>query len=59
MTPYLVDPKHESDFVLPTDDSIPASDMETILLGRLNGTKSSGKKDLKKQLQGPVGFIME
>ncbi|GAB5501748.1 type II and III secretion system protein family protein [Pyruvatibacter sp.] len=59
VTPYLVDPKHESDFVLPTDEHVPASDLETILLGRLNGTKSAGKKDLKEQLQGPVGFIME
>jgi len=59
VTPYLVDPKHESEFVLPTDEHVPASDLETILLGRLNGTKSAGKKDLKEQLQGPVGFIME
>jgi len=59
VTPYLVDPKHETDFVLPTDDHIPASDLETILLGRSNGTSSAGKKDLKSQLQGPVGFIME
>ncbi len=59
VTPYLVDPKHESEFVLPTDDSIPASDLETILLGRLNGTENASKSDLKKTLQGPVGFIME
>lgn len=59
VTPYLVDPKHESEFVLPTDDAVPASDLETILLGRLNATDSASKSDLKKQLQGPVGFIME
>jgi len=59
VTPYLVEPQHESDFVLPTDDSPPASDLETILLGRNNGIYGAGKKDLKEQLQGPVGFIME
>lgn len=59
VTPYLVDPKHESDFVLPTDDSPPASDMDTILMGRLNGTTSASKDDLKRRLQGPAGFIME
>lgn len=59
VTPYLVDPKHESDFVLPTDDNPPASDIDTILMGRLNGTSTASKNDLKQQLQGPVGFIME
>ena len=59
VTPYLVDPKHESDFVLPTDDFTPASDLETILMGRLNGTPKSSKSDLKRQLQSPASFIME
>lgn len=59
VTPYLVDPKAESDFVLPTDDAPPASDFETIMLGRLNGTQDASKSDLKQQLQGSAGFIME
>lgn len=59
VTPYLVDPKQESDFVLPTDDQIPASDIDTILMGRLNGTYGANASDVKKQLQGPVGFVLE
>ncbi len=59
VTPYLVDPKHESEFALPTDDIAPASDLETLLMGRLNATYGADKKDLKQQLQGPVGFVME
>ncbi|WP_422021901.1 type II and III secretion system protein family protein [Pyruvatibacter mobilis] len=59
VTPYLVDPKNESDFVLPTDDQVPASDIDTILMGRLNGTYGANASDVNKQLQGPVGFVLE
>lgn len=59
VTPYLVKPTHESEIALPTDGHAPASDIDTILLGRLNATYGAGKDDLEEKFQGPVGFIME
>lgn len=59
VTPYLVKPTHEDDIVLPTDGHAPASDIDTILMGRLNATYGAGKSDLEEKFQGPVGFVME
>lgn len=60
VTPYIVDPVSRKEIVLPTDGFVPASDMDTILMGRLNatyGVKGSAPKD--KKLEGPVGFVVD
>src|SRR5690606_29604075 len=36
VTPYLVDPTNRKNLALPTDGFAPASDMDTILMGKLN-----------------------
>ena len=60
MTPYLVDPTSRNNLVLPTDGFAPASDLDTILMGRLNATYgASGAAPSDKSLQGPVGFVVD
>lgn len=61
VTPYLVDATSRDKLALPTDGFAPASDMETILLGRLNATYGvEGRQDMKRgKLEGPVGFVVE
>ena len=60
VTPYLVNPTSRKNLVLPTDGYAPPSDMDTILMGKLNATY--GMKDSQpadKTLKGPVGFVVE
>ncbi len=60
VTPYIVDPTNRKNIALPTDGFAPASDMDTILMGRLNatyGNKNAAPSD--KQLKGPVGFVVD
>lgn len=60
VTPYLVDPTSRKNLALPTDGFAPASDMDTILMGRLNatyGAHGAGQGDTS--LQGPVGFVVD
>lgn len=60
VTPYVVDPVSRKEIALPTDGYAPASDMDTILMGRLNATY--GNKNAAptgKQLKGPVGFVVD
>jgi len=60
ITPYLVDPVARQDLKLPTDGYAPASEMDTILMGRLNATYgSSSEGPSPKALKGPVGFVVE
>ncbi|WP_293343166.1 type II and III secretion system protein family protein [Parvibaculum sp.] len=60
VTPYLVDPTSRKNLVLPTDGFAPASDMDTILMGRLNATYGArGATPGDKSLQGPVGFVVD
>lgn len=60
VTPYLVDPTSRDKLVLPTDGFAPASDLDTILMGRLNATYGSrGAAPSNKALQGPVGFVVD
>jgi pilus assembly protein CpaC len=60
VTPYLVDPTSRKNLVLPTDGYAPASDMDTILMGRLNATYGArGATPGKEPLQGPVGFVVD
>jgi len=60
VTPYLVDPTHESDLVDPTEGFVPASDLETILMGKLITTYGLAGAGVKEAtLQGPMGFILD
>jgi pilus assembly protein CpaC len=60
VTPYLVDPVHESKLTDPARGMVPASDLQAILLGKLiatYGLHGSGVRE--KTLQGPLGFILD
>ncbi len=60
VTPYLVDPTHESKLSDPAKGFVSASDMQTILLGNLAATYGlSGAGVEEKTLQGPMGFILD
>ncbi len=60
VTPYVVDPTGRKNIALPTDGYAPASDMDTILMGRLNATYgASGSAPTDKKLKGPVGFVVD
>jgi len=60
VTPYLVRPVAESQLRLPTDGLDPASDGQTVLLGRVNriyGSTKTNKPD--GRYHGAVGFILK
>jgi pilus assembly protein CpaC len=60
VTPYLVDPTHESKLTDPAKGFVSASDMQTILLGDIvaqYGVNGAGVQE--KTLQGPLGFILD
>lgn len=60
VTPYLVDPTHESKLTDPEKGFVSASDMQTILLGQVAaqyGVAGAGVQE--KTLQGPMGFILD
>lgn len=60
ITPYLVDPTHESKLTDPAKGFVSASDMQTILMGQLAATYGlSGAGVEEKTLQGPMGFILD
>lgn len=60
VTPYLVDPTHESKLSDPAKGFVSASDMQTILMGNLAATYGlSGAGVEEKTLQGPMGFILD
>ncbi len=60
VTPYLVEPTHESKLSDPMKGFVSASDMQTILLGKLAATYGhSGAGVREKTLQGPMGFILD
>ncbi len=59
VTPYLVDPVHMSELTLPTTGFVPASDAETILMGRLNEVYGPKDRPAEGGIEGPVGYIME
>ncbi len=60
VTPYLVKSTHESNLVDPTEGFVPASDAETILLGKLVSTYGlAGAGVNEASLQGPMGFILD
>ncbi len=60
ITPYLVDPTHKSKLTDPAQGFVPASDVQSIFLGKMvaaYGLQGSGVQD--KTLQGPLGFILD
>tara|TARA_R110002124_G_scaffold1051_7_gene5519 strand:- start:1874 stop:3319 length:1446 start_codon:yes stop_codon:yes gene_type:complete len=60
VTPYIVDPVSRKEIALPTDGFVPASDMDTVLMGRLNATYGvKGAAPTDKKLEGPVGFVVD
>jgi pilus assembly protein CpaC len=60
VTPYLVDPTHESKLTDPEKGFVAASDMQTILLGQVAAQYGvSGAGVQEKTLQGPMGFILD
>jgi pilus assembly protein CpaC len=60
VTPYLVDPTHDSKLTDPAKGFVAASDMQSILLGQVAaqyGVAGAGVQE--KSLQGPMGFILD
>lgn len=59
-TPYIVDPTHESKLSDPARGFVAASDMQTILLGKVVSTYGlAGTGAENNTLQGPLGFILD
>ncbi len=60
VTPYLVDPTHPDALATPADGLSSASDLGTILFGRLNKVyRAPGTKPDGKNWRGPVGYVLE
>ena len=60
VTPYLVDPTHESKLTDPTKGFVTATDMQTLVTGKLVSTYGlAGTGVEEKTLQGPMGFILD
>ncbi len=60
VTPYLVDPTHKDNLATPADGFSMASDLGTILFGRLNKVyRAPGTKPTGKTWNGPVGYVLE
>ncbi len=56
---YLVSPASEKAFAAPTDGFVPATDLETILLGRLNTVYHETPDAMRTASNGPVGYIVQ
>jgi pilus assembly protein CpaC len=57
---YLVNPTHESKLAAPTDGFVPATDAETILLGRLNTVYKNNPGTTKAaSADGQPGYIVQ
>jgi len=60
VTPYLVESAHESQLTDPTRGFVPASDLQSVLLGKVTATYGLAGAAAKNQtLQGPLGFILD
>lgn len=60
ITPYIVDPTRPQDLQTPADGLQMASDMGTVLLGRLNKVvKAPAGANSGRAYQGPVGYVIE
>lgn len=56
---YLVNPVQADKIALPTDGFVPATDPETILLGKLNDSHKAGENALKSAGDDKTGFIVQ
>ena len=60
VTPYIVDPIKPQNLQTPADGLQTASDMSTVLLGRLNKVvKAPAGANAGRAYQGPVGYVIE
>ncbi len=60
VTPYLVEATHESNLRDPSEGFVPASDAETILMGKMLSTYGLAGAGVKEaSLHGPMGFILD
>jgi pilus assembly protein CpaC len=60
VTPYLVDPTHDSELTTPDKGFAPASELEALLMGRMMaryGLAGAGVQEAS--LKGPMGFILD
>lgn len=57
VTAYLVKPTQEAKLSAPTDGFVPPTDLETILLGRLNAVYSQDKTSARAEVPG--GYIVQ
>ncbi|MEO1252378.1 MAG: type II and III secretion system protein family protein [Pseudomonadota bacterium] len=60
VTPYLVEPTHESKLIGPEKGFAPASEVESLVMGRIMaryGLAGAGVREAS--LQGPMGFILD
>ena len=58
-TAYLVKPGKEKDYASPGDGFVPPTDLETVMLGRLNSTYKNDPQGLKSAGAAKTGFIVE
>ncbi|MGD0190257.1 MAG: type II and III secretion system protein family protein [Rhizomicrobium sp.] len=56
---YIVDPVHETKLAAPTDGFVPATDLDTIVGGRLNRVYKTDAHGLKYAGDGNAGFIVQ
>jgi len=60
VTPYLVDPSHANQLTDPSEGFVPASDAQSVLLGKMISTYGlAGAGVQEASLQGPLGFILD
>lgn len=60
ITPYIIDPTKPQNLQTPADGLRFASDMSTVLLGRLNKVvKAPAGANAGRAYQGPVGYVIE
>lgn len=58
-TAYLVKPGKEKDYASPGEGFVPPTDLETVMLGRLNSTYKNDPQGLKSAGAAKTGFIVE
>jgi pilus assembly protein CpaC len=56
---YLVSPTNEKKFEIPNKGFVPASDMDTILMGKLNTVSHTDSSGIKSAGNTQTGFIVE
>ncbi|WP_034388786.1 type II and III secretion system protein family protein [Hellea balneolensis] len=61
VTPYLVDPTHPDKLQTPLDGYVPASDLDNLLLGKMNKIyAANGKPKISADsLSGPFGHVVD